>query len=90
MSHIPTEQRSIGTQTETEPEPDFIQEIYFKENVETSCPLKYPEEVESRPSGYIPTCGCDSGTQQNPSWIVTFVFFKNTFKTCIASLTIFF
>ena len=62
-SHIPTDQRSTGTQTE----PDIIQDIYFKENVETGCPLKYPEEVESRPSGYIPTCGCNSGTQQNPS-----------------------
>jgi hypothetical protein len=35
MSHIPKDQRSIETQTE----PDIIQEIYFKENVETGCPL---------------------------------------------------
>lgn len=59
----PTEVRSIGTQTVQ----DIHQELIFQEEYETSCPLKYPEEVANRPLEYKPICGCNTGSLENSS-----------------------
>ena len=33
-------------------------DLEFQDNYETTCPIKYPQEVAYRPVGYNPTCAC--------------------------------
>lgn len=49
--------RSVGTQTEKMFDSCF--EMYFNENYETNCPIKYPEEVANRPLNYEAKCACN-------------------------------
>lgn len=42
--------------------PYFQAELEFQEDYETSCPIKYPQEVAYRPIGYKAVCACNNST----------------------------
>ena len=61
-----TSQTSTSTSTSTivstgtQIDPQFQAELEFQEKFETSCPIKYPQEVAYRPIGYKAVCACSN------------------------------